>query len=105
MRAQGRCEKIEEKSESIPHGSVRSILPCLCAGDGFLQCSGHIITFTHFCPVSRSIGASPSWDRQQKSCRSALREIWTSQGPLCARDDQLLYPEALRKQKTKTTHS
>lgn len=45
-----------------------------CTGDGFLQCSGHIITFTHFCSVSRSTEAKPSWDRQQKSCREVRPE-------------------------------
>lgn len=58
-----------EKRGSVPHGLVIRTLPCCCTGDRFFQCSGHIITFTHFCPVSRSTKASPSWDGQQKSCR------------------------------------
>lgn len=63
--------ELEEKRGRIPHGLVSRTLPCCCSGDGFLQCSGHIITFTHFCLVSRSTEASPSWDRQQKSCRES----------------------------------
>lgn len=69
QRGEDKIEELEERRGSISHGLVSSTLPCCCTGDGFLQCSGHIITFTHFCLVSRSTEASPSWDRQQKSCR------------------------------------
>lgn len=67
-RGEEKKEKLEERRGSVPTGLVCRTLSC-CAGDGFLQCSRHIITFTHFCPVSRSTEASPSWDKQQKSCR------------------------------------
>lgn len=68
-RAEVKIEESEGRRGSVPHGLVSRTLPCCCAGDGFLQCVGHIITFTRFCPVSRSTEASPSWDWQQKSCR------------------------------------
>lgn len=45
---------------SLPHGLVIRTSPhcCGCSGDRFLRCRGHIITFTHFCPVSTSAQVS-----------------------------------------------
>lgn len=45
---------------SAPHGLVIRTSPrcCGCSGDRFLRCRGHIIAFTHFCPVSTSTKVS-----------------------------------------------
>lgn len=78
-RGEEKREELEERRGErgvVPHGLVSRTLPCWCAGDGFLQCSGHIITFTHFCLVSRSTEASLSWDREQKSCRRGEPRRW-----------------------------
>lgn len=61
--------ELQGKRGSGPHGLVIRTLPCCCTSDRFLQSRGHIITFTHFCPVSRSTKASQCWVEQWKKCR------------------------------------
>lgn len=67
----GNMEESRERRERILPGLVSSALTCCCTGDGYPRCSSHIITFIHFCLVSKSTEASTPRDRQQKTCREA----------------------------------
>lgn len=65
--------ELQGKRGSGLHRLVIRTLPRCCTSDRFLQSWGHIITFTHFCPVSRSTKASQCWVGQWKKMQFKKR--------------------------------